>query len=156
VRRVIRLLDPVHLGTAILLRDWWREFDRFLRIMWRVSRHRPEMRRHVWSLLFECVLWRPRLVRTAMVMTVFYVSLGPFSRYVIEQIKGKLAEFDAAGQSLFNRRGGGRARQPSKPGDSGLSLSAVTGYQDAPWHPGEVPNCAARAVTGPAADARRT
>jgi hypothetical protein len=35
-----------------------------------------------------------------MVMTVFYVSLGPFSRYVIEQIKGKLAEFDAAGQSL--------------------------------------------------------
>ena len=100
VRRVIRLLDPVHLGTAILLRDWWREFDRFLRIMWRVSRHRPEMRRHVWSLLLECVLWRPRLVRTAMVMTVFYVSLGPFSRYVIEQIKGKLAEFDAAGQSL--------------------------------------------------------
>ena len=58
------------------------------------------MRRHVWSLLLECVLWRPRLVRTAMVMTVFYVSLGPFSRYVIEQIKGKLAEFDAAGQSL--------------------------------------------------------
>ena len=47
VRRVIPLLDPVHLGTAILLRDWWREFDRLLRIMWRVSRHRPEMRRHM-------------------------------------------------------------------------------------------------------------
>ena len=96
VQRVIRSLDPVHLGMKIMLRDWWREFDRFLRIMWRVTRYRPEMRRHVWAILIECMAKRPRAVRAAMVLTVFYISLGPFSRYVIEQVKAELARLDPA------------------------------------------------------------
>jgi radical SAM superfamily enzyme YgiQ (UPF0313 family) len=95
VRRVVRALDPVHLNMAVVLRDWWREFDCFLRIMWRVTRHRPEIRRHVWAILLECLVKRPRAVRATMVLTVFYISLGPFSRYVIEQVKAELAVLDA-------------------------------------------------------------
>ena len=96
VRRLLLSLDRVDLGARVLVRDSWREIDRFFKVMWNVTRHRPEMRRHVWRILLECLIKNPRAIRTVIVMAVFYLYLGPLTRYVTGQVEQQIAELDAA------------------------------------------------------------
>jgi radical SAM superfamily enzyme YgiQ (UPF0313 family) len=95
-RRVILALKRIDLGYAIQLRDSWREFDRFLAIMWQVTVHRPEMRRHVWRLLFECLFKNPLAVRFVLSLALFYLFLGPLTRLMVERAEARIAELDAA------------------------------------------------------------
>ena len=102
-RRMVLSLNRINLGLRIQLRDSWLEFDRFLRIMWHLSWHRPEMRRHVWRLFVECMVRNPRAVRAVMTMSLFYLFLGPLSRMMVDVAHAQIAEFDAAeptGQDL--------------------------------------------------------
>jgi radical SAM superfamily enzyme YgiQ (UPF0313 family) len=96
-RRMVLSLNRINLGFAIQLRDSWLEFDQFLRIMWYVSRHRPEMRGHVWRLLGECLIRNPRAIRAVMTMSLFYVFLGPLTRMMVEVARAQIAEIDASG-----------------------------------------------------------
>jgi radical SAM superfamily enzyme YgiQ (UPF0313 family) len=93
-RRMLGRLNPINLGPAIAIRDAWREIDRFFRIIWHVTIHRPEMRRYVWLLLAECLVKNPRALRTAMVVTTFYIYLGPLTHYVISVAEARIAELD--------------------------------------------------------------
>jgi hypothetical protein len=99
-RRMVLSLNRINLGFVIQLRDSWLEFDRFLRIMWHVSWHRPEMRGHVWRLLGECMIRNPRAVRAVMTMSLFYLFLGPLSRMMVEVAQAQIAEIDAAGTTV--------------------------------------------------------
>jgi radical SAM superfamily enzyme YgiQ (UPF0313 family) len=99
-RRMVLSLNRINLGFAIQLRDSWLEFDRFLRIMWHVSRHRPEMRGYVWRLLGECMIRNPRAVRAVMTMSLFYLFLGLLSRMMVEVALAQIAEIDAAGTTV--------------------------------------------------------
>ena len=99
-RRMVLSLNRINLGFAIQLRDSWLEFDKFLRIMWYVSRHRPEMRGHVWRLLGECLIRNPRAIRAVMSMSLFYVFLGPLTRMMVEVARAQIAEIDAAGGAV--------------------------------------------------------
>jgi radical SAM superfamily enzyme YgiQ (UPF0313 family) len=96
VRRLLLSLDRVDLGARVLVRDSWREIDRFFRVMHHVTWHRPEMRRHVWRILIECLIKNPQAIRTVIVMAVFYLYLGPLTRYLIGQVERQIAELDAA------------------------------------------------------------
>ncbi len=96
-RRMVLSLNRINLGVAIQLRDSGLEFDKFLRIMWHISRHRPEMRGHVWRLLVECMVRNPRAVRAVMTMSLFYLFLGPLSRVMIEVAETEIAEIAAVG-----------------------------------------------------------
>jgi Domain of unknown function (DUF4070) len=96
VRRMILALDRLKLGPWIGLRDSLREIDRFFKIMWHITLHRPEMRRHVWALVLESLVRNPNVIRDVIVATVFYIYLGPLSRYVIEHRSKEIAEFEAA------------------------------------------------------------
>jgi len=64
--------------------------------MHHVTWHRPEMRRHVWRILIECLIKNPQAIRTVIVMAVFYLYLGPLTRYLIGQVERQIAELDAA------------------------------------------------------------
>jgi radical SAM superfamily enzyme YgiQ (UPF0313 family) len=96
-RRMVLSLNRINLGVVIQLRDSRLEFDKFLRIMWHISRHRPEMRGHVWRLLVECMVRNPRAVRAVMTMSLFYLFLGPLSRVMIEVAETEIAEIAAVG-----------------------------------------------------------
>jgi len=98
-RRMVLSLKRIDLGWRNNLRDAWLEFDRFLAIMWQVTRHRPEMRLRVWGLLFECLVRNPRAVRSVLTMSLFYLFLGPLSRLMIERAEARIAELDAAAQA---------------------------------------------------------
>jgi hypothetical protein len=89
-------LDRVDLGARVLVRDSWREIDRFFRVMHYVTWHRPEMRRYVWRILIECLIKNPQAIRTVIVMAVFYVYLAPLTHYLIGQVERQIAELDAA------------------------------------------------------------
>jgi radical SAM superfamily enzyme YgiQ (UPF0313 family) len=95
-RRMILSLKRIDRGITIGLRDSCREFDKFLAIMWQVTRHRPEMRRHVWRLLFECLFKNRPAVGVVLSMAVFYLFLGPLSRLMVERAEARIAELDAA------------------------------------------------------------
>jgi radical SAM superfamily enzyme YgiQ (UPF0313 family) len=97
VRRMILSLDRIKLGTWIELRDSLREIDRFFKIMWYVTLHRPEMRRHVWALLIETLVRNPGVVREVMVATVFYIYLGPLSDFVVEHRNKEIAALETGG-----------------------------------------------------------
>jgi radical SAM superfamily enzyme YgiQ (UPF0313 family) len=78
-RRMVLSLNRINLGFAIQLRDSGLEFDKFIRIMWHITRHRPEMRGYVWRLLGECMVRNPRAVRAVMTMSLFHLFLGPLA-----------------------------------------------------------------------------
>ena len=99
-RRMVLSLNRINLGFGIQLRDSWLEFDKFIRIMWHISRHRPEMRGYVWRLLGECMIRNPRAVRAVMTMSLFYLFLGPLSRMMVEVAEAQIAEIDAAGGAV--------------------------------------------------------
>jgi hypothetical protein len=63
--------------------------------MHHVTWHRPEMRGHVWRILIECLIKNPRAIRTVIVMAVFYLYLGPLTRYLIGEVEARIAELDA-------------------------------------------------------------
>jgi radical SAM superfamily enzyme YgiQ (UPF0313 family) len=96
VRRMILSLDRLKLGTWIGLRDSLREIDRFFKIMWHITLYRPEMRWHVWALVFETLVRNPGVIRDVMVATVFYIYLGPLSDFVIEHRRREIADLEAA------------------------------------------------------------
>jgi radical SAM superfamily enzyme YgiQ (UPF0313 family) len=99
-RRMVLSLNRINLGFGIQLRDSLLEFDKFLRIMWHLSWHRPEMRGHVWRLLAECMVKNPRAVRAVITMSLFYLFLGPLSRMMADVALAQIAEIDATGMAV--------------------------------------------------------
>jgi hypothetical protein len=96
-RRAVRALRRPNLGIRVQLRDSSAEFGCFLAIMWEVTRYRPEMRRHVWRMLIEAMIRNPLAVRYVLGFAVFYLFLGPLSRFMIERAQARIAEIDAKG-----------------------------------------------------------
>jgi len=78
-------------------------------ILHRIITNLPEPRAMFRQTLAECMSVNPRSARWIMALMGFYLHLGPFSRYVIEQIELKIEEIDEAG---FDPR---RAATPPRP-----------------------------------------
>jgi radical SAM superfamily enzyme YgiQ (UPF0313 family) len=74
----------------------------------------PEPRDMFWKTLTECVSVNPRSARWLVALMALYLHLGPFSRYVIQQIEQKVEEIERDG---FDPR---RATEPPTPGLAGL------------------------------------
>jgi radical SAM superfamily enzyme YgiQ (UPF0313 family) len=85
LRRAVIPMQRIKLPAWIAVRDSLREIDRFFKLMWEVTVHRPDMRKHVWKLLLECFVRNPNAVRNIMVMVVFYLYLAPLSRFWIAE-----------------------------------------------------------------------
>jgi hypothetical protein len=73
--------------------------------MWHITLYRPEMRWHVWALVFETFVRNLRVIRDVMVATVFYIYLGPLSDFVLEHRRKEIADLEAGHLShLASRR----------------------------------------------------
>jgi radical SAM superfamily enzyme YgiQ (UPF0313 family) len=96
VRRMVLSLNKLKLGPLIGLRESLREIDHFCKIMWHITLHRPEMRRHVWALLLETLVRNPGVIRDVIVSTVFYIYLGPLSAFVVERFSKEITDLEAA------------------------------------------------------------
>jgi radical SAM superfamily enzyme YgiQ (UPF0313 family) len=85
LRRAILPMQRVQLPLWILLRDSWREIDRFRRLMTSITFRRPEMRWRAWAVVIECLLRNPHVLRNAMTMVVFFYFAQPLSRIWISE-----------------------------------------------------------------------
>jgi radical SAM superfamily enzyme YgiQ (UPF0313 family) len=99
VRRMLRAIDHAGLAWNTTVHDARRQFSRFFRLMFHVTRHRPDMRGHSWRLLGECLIHNPRAIGAAVAMIVFYVSLGPLSRHLVAEVQARLDALDEADQA---------------------------------------------------------
>ena len=94
VRDVSRSLRMPKRSIRVQLASTFREFGRFLKLITRVTLHRPDMRYQVWLTLVATLLRNPTAVTSAMRLTAFYVHLGPFSRFVIGRVDEQIAALD--------------------------------------------------------------
>ena len=94
-RGVAMALDRINLGLPILVRDSAREMGRFWRVMKHVTLHRPDMRWRSWRLITECMVRNPKAIRLAVAMVVFYLYLGPLTRFVTDRVEEQIARLDA-------------------------------------------------------------
>ncbi|MBN9082335.1 MAG: B12-binding domain-containing radical SAM protein [Rhizobiales bacterium 62-17] len=95
LRRAVLPMQRVKLPAWIAIRDSLREIDRFFRIMWEVTLHRPDMRWPVWKLIVECLIRNPNAVRNIMVMVVFYLYLAPLSRFWIGETERQIEAIES-------------------------------------------------------------
>jgi hypothetical protein len=56
------------------LQDW----TIFFRVMWRMSVKRPELRRHFWRTIFDCVRHNPGAFKSVITLMTFYLHLTGF------------------------------------------------------------------------------
>ena len=63
----------------------------------RIITNLPEPRDMFWQTFTECVSANPRSARWLVALMAFYLHLGPFSRYVIQQIELKIEEIEREG-----------------------------------------------------------
>src|SRR4029079_18856115 len=61
-------------------------------MMHQIMNNLPEPRETFWRAFTECVENNPRSTRYIVMMLALYLHLGPFSRYVIQQIEQKIEE----------------------------------------------------------------
>ena len=94
VRDVARSLKMPQRSIRVQLGSVSREFGRFLKLMTRVTLHRPDMRAQVWLTLIGTLVRNPAAVTSAMRLTAFYVHLGPFSRFVIGRVDDQIEAID--------------------------------------------------------------
>ncbi|MDF2235860.1 B12-binding domain-containing radical SAM protein [Albimonas sp. CAU 1670] len=95
VRRAIAQIDASgpcgDFGRATIAH----ELRRTRRLMWSITRRRPEMRGAVWRLFLHTALTNPRALRHAMNMAAIYAHLGPFSGYVADRLREKIRVIEA-------------------------------------------------------------
>ncbi|WP_375462849.1 B12-binding domain-containing radical SAM protein, partial [uncultured Methylobacterium sp.] len=65
------------------------------RIIWRMTVRRPEMARHFWGVFLETARRNPAALEAVVTNMVLYLHVYPFSRYVIREIEGRIADLDA-------------------------------------------------------------
>ena len=95
VRDVSISLKVPERSAAVVAAGLYRESGRFLRLMLGITLRRPDMRREMWALLIHVLRHNPAGITPAMRLTALYVHLGPFSRYVIDQIDEQITAIDA-------------------------------------------------------------
>ncbi|MCJ2135849.1 B12-binding domain-containing radical SAM protein [Methylobacterium sp. J-026] len=65
------------------------------RVCWRMTVRRPELAKHFWSVFLETARHNPAALEAVVSNMVIYLHVYPFSRYVIREINGRIAELDA-------------------------------------------------------------
>src|SRR5262245_9915626 len=105
LRRLTSLLDNSGRPRQRRARNPWRGFSA-AEMLVRIVSNLPEPR-DVFSQTFsDCVSANPRSARYIVALMAYYIHLGPFSRYVIQQIEKKIDELNDAPCTLPSARAG--------------------------------------------------
>jgi radical SAM superfamily enzyme YgiQ (UPF0313 family) len=96
VRRLGRALDRAQHPSPI---DWKivrRELRALARVLWVMTVQRPDLRRHFWATVIDCLRYQPRNFEAVLAMSVMYLHLGAFAQVLVTDLDQQIAELDAA------------------------------------------------------------
>ena len=60
------------------------------RLAWRMTVEEPELRRQFWSTMVDCARHNIRSLQYVVMMTVFYLHLGPFAEFLIRELDRRI------------------------------------------------------------------
>ncbi len=96
IRNMVKLLDcsgpSGDLHRPMLKHD----AIQFVTLMWNVTRRRPDLRGAMWKLVGWTLLNKPRAMKHALYTAALYAHLGPFSRYVQQEMRRQIDDARAA------------------------------------------------------------
>ena len=95
VRRLGRVLDRPHLPDPIVWKTVVKELRAFARTLWAMNVRRPELRRHFWATVIDCMRHNSRNFEPIMTMSVMYLHLGAFAQVLIADLDRQIEEIDA-------------------------------------------------------------
>jgi radical SAM superfamily enzyme YgiQ (UPF0313 family) len=94
VRRMSRMLRRPNLGVAPLLRVIFNYLPTVVRLSWHFSIKHPELRQHFWNTVADCAVHNPRALPCALLMTAFYLDLGPLAEYAKQRAQHEIGLID--------------------------------------------------------------
>jgi radical SAM superfamily enzyme YgiQ (UPF0313 family) len=100
VRTVGRALDCPNHVLISSFGDLRRDLAVFVRLMWRMSVRRPELRRHFWRTLLDCMRNNIGAMEHVVGLMVFYLHLGKFANFLIADLDRQIAAIDAQGPQV--------------------------------------------------------
>ena len=95
VRHLARALNRPRLPSAIVWAVAFKELRGLVRAVWAMSITRPQLRRHFWATVVDCLRNKPRNFEYMMTMSVFYLHLGAFAQVLIKDLDRQIASLDA-------------------------------------------------------------
>jgi hypothetical protein len=95
VRHVGRVLDRPRLPETIVWTTVLKELRGLARTLWAMNVTRPELRRHFWATVIDCLRHQPRNFEYMMTLSVFYLHLGAFAKVLIKDLDRQIADLDA-------------------------------------------------------------
>jgi radical SAM superfamily enzyme YgiQ (UPF0313 family) len=95
VRHLCRALDRPHLPDPLVWKTILRELRGLARTFWAMNVTRPELRRHFWTTVVDCLRHQPRNFEYVMMMSVFYLHLGAFAQVLIADLDRQIADLDS-------------------------------------------------------------
>lgn len=106
--RVLRMVKRLKLADMpIFTASLPGELLQAARMAWNITRQYPQERGIFWRTLAQCVRLGPATIRPAMQMLAIYLHLGPYSRYIIQEIDAQLVE--------LQRQPAAAGTQPTEP-----------------------------------------
>jgi radical SAM superfamily enzyme YgiQ (UPF0313 family) len=73
-----------------------RDLLAFARVAWHMTVQRPDLRRHFWVMLIDCVRHNPGALEQVIYLMALYLHLGPFSSYVVGELNRRMKMIDAS------------------------------------------------------------
>lgn len=105
--RVRKMVDQIDAsGPSGMLRKSMLKRDalRLIRLFWRASLRRPDLRLRYWKLLAYVLRTNPRAIKHALYNAGLFAHLGPFSGYIKAEVTRQIEEgWDAEGNNIHGR-----------------------------------------------------
>ena len=95
VRTVGRALDCPNHVIMSSFKEMRRDLAVFLRLMWRMTVTRPELRRHFWRTIVDTARHNFGALEYVITMMVFYLHLGTFAKFLIKDLDRQIALLDS-------------------------------------------------------------
>lgn len=96
-----RLRRPAH-PAKIELKTLWRGLRALGRLCWQMTIVRPQLRSLFWRLCAETARHNPAALEFVLILTAFYLHLGPFSTYVIQELDRQISDERANASALHS------------------------------------------------------
>ena len=95
IRHLARVLDRPHLPDTIVWKTVRKELRALARTFWAMNITRPQLRRHFWATVADCLCNKPRNFEYVVEMSAFYLHLGAFAQVLIKDLDRQIADLDA-------------------------------------------------------------
>lgn len=95
VKRVASMLDTTGANAALGGGNFRHDLRNFFAIMFSMTFRNRDQRRLFWSMLMWCLIHKPSTIKHVLIFMGLYLHLGPFSRFVLEQIDTQIADIEA-------------------------------------------------------------